>query len=278
MQHDLEAATLAANVAVHSHLAKVYDSSEPHFRPENQDKVRHRLAGLAQAHGRTALLDIGCGTGFVLRLAVPLFDRLVGIDATPAMLERAAVAAPGARLHHGAAEALPLDDDSVDVATAYSVLDHLEDPVAVLREARRVLKPGGAFYADLIPHRLYWAHLSELGAAQDNGRLSPIVDRERRMVTENDQRLESEHGMSADLFRRAEPWKEKGGLTADDLRDFARRAGFRECRVELEWFLGQGKVMHEQSFDQARVVDAYLKEAAPLTDHLYKYLWTVMVK
>jgi hypothetical protein len=41
--------TLAANIAVHSRLADEYNSTEPHFRPENQAKVRSRLEALRKS-------------------------------------------------------------------------------------------------------------------------------------------------------------------------------------------------------------------------------------
>jgi hypothetical protein len=42
--------------------------------------------------------------------------------------------------------------------------------------------------------------------------------------------------------------------------------------VRFEWFLGQGAVMHGQSFEAADTVDAYLRRTLPLTGHLFKYL------
>lgn len=138
-------------------------------RPERRE--RHYLHGhpasTLRSHGaRTAetsaayllphlepadvLLDVGCGPGSItLGLAryVPQ-GRVIGIDAAPAALDAAretAIAAGDDRtkFRRGDVYALDLPDASVDVVHAHQVLQHLADPVAALREMRRVCRPGG---------------------------------------------------------------------------------------------------------------------------------------
>ena len=145
-----------ANIAVHSRMADRYDAEEPHFRPENQAKVRQRLLGLRARVPGGKLLDVGCGTGFIIHLALGVFDEIHGVDITPAMMARVRIDKGNITLHRTPAETLPFADASFDAATAYSFLDHLEDQGAVLREVARVLRPGGVFYADLNPNRLFW--------------------------------------------------------------------------------------------------------------------------
>src|SRR6185369_8991167 len=60
---------------------------------------------------------------------------------------------PNVELRHGALEALPIDDALLDAAALGLVLVHLPDPAAVLREAARVLRPGGrVLVIDLLEH------------------------------------------------------------------------------------------------------------------------------
>mgnify|MGYP003466422549 CR=1 FL=1 len=98
-----------------------------------------------------SVLDIGCGPGtitaeFADRVAP---GRVVGVDAAAAVIERAAAQfdRPNLQFMVGDAYALPFDDDSFDVVHAHQVLQHVSDPVAVLREMRRVAKPGGVVAA-----------------------------------------------------------------------------------------------------------------------------------
>lgn len=96
------------------------------------------------------LLDVGCGPGTV---TVDLAERLtqgsvVGVDASDDVLEsaRGLADAHGTKnisFEHANAYELPFEDDTFDVVFAHQLLQHLSDPVAALREMKRVARPGG---------------------------------------------------------------------------------------------------------------------------------------
>jgi ubiquinone/menaquinone biosynthesis C-methylase UbiE len=114
---------------------------------EPQDRL-----GLARQRRRTAgaatgrVLELGIGTGRNLPHYTSV-DEVVGIEPDPLMLRRArprAAAAPfPVRLVEGSAEALPFGEDEFDTIVVALALCTIPDPDAALREARRVLKPGG---------------------------------------------------------------------------------------------------------------------------------------
>ncbi|MGC5245898.1 methyltransferase domain-containing protein [Gordonia sp. DT219] len=95
------------------------------------------------------LLDVGCGPGSITvdlaRLVAP--GRVRGVEITEAPLgqARALAAQRGIPVEFAVDDAyrLTTPDDSVDVAHAHQVLQHLSDPVAALREMRRITRPGG---------------------------------------------------------------------------------------------------------------------------------------
>lgn len=102
----------------------------------------------------TTLADIGCGPGSItLDLARRIEDlggqasQVTGIDAAPQAIgvaqKKAGQAGLGVTFMEGEATALPMPDNSVDVAFMAQVLHHLPDPVAALKECARVVKPGG---------------------------------------------------------------------------------------------------------------------------------------
>ena len=268
---------IAANIAIHTALALKYNADEPHFRPENQQKVRRRLEQLAQNAPANALLDVGCGTGFIIHLAADLFETIDGVDITPAMLQQVDTSLGKITLHESRAETLPFPNESFGAASAYSFLDHLEDYGTVLREVARTLVPGGLFYIDLVPNRRYWQALAALDKAQLE-KASPFVRRENRMVTANDQDVQEKYGVDAETFRVMEPVKQRGGLDIAEFERVALLSGFSSVDIHFDWFLGQAHVMHNQSFADADLVNAYLQDALPTTEHLFKYVWFVLRK
>lgn len=92
--------------------------------------------------------DIGCGIGDDARMLagrVSPGGEVIGLDSSEAMIEKAIAAgtSPGLRFAVADAAALPLADGSCDAVRADRMLQHVEDPLRVLLEMRRVLKPGG---------------------------------------------------------------------------------------------------------------------------------------
>jgi ubiquinone/menaquinone biosynthesis C-methylase UbiE len=101
------------------------------------------------------ILDVGCGTGYLLgRLAAraPQAEALAGIDAASAMVEVARGAANDDRLRFvvGTAERLPWPAASFDLVVSTTSFDHWADQRAGLAQCARVLEPGGCLVlADL---------------------------------------------------------------------------------------------------------------------------------
>lgn len=92
-----------------------------------------------------SVLDVGSGLGNVARrVALRNPDGQVwGVERSEEQLAKAPRDVPGLTFRQGDARSLPFDDGRFDVAYCRYLLEHVSDPVGVLREMRRVLKPGG---------------------------------------------------------------------------------------------------------------------------------------
>jgi SAM-dependent methyltransferase len=97
------------------------------------------------------VVDVGCGAGIDSLIAARMVGptgQVVGIDMTPAMLDKATASVAEAGLTHvefrlGYGESLPVPDAWADVVISNGVLNLMPDKVAALTEMARVLKPGG---------------------------------------------------------------------------------------------------------------------------------------
>jgi ubiquinone/menaquinone biosynthesis C-methylase UbiE len=123
-------------------FAALYDRSLKATEEGGLRQMRREL--LSQANGRT--VDLGAGTGANLDLFPEAVSELVMVEPDPHMLKqlRAKVAGRGgAEIMAASAQELPFADDSFDTAVFTLVLCTVPDPELALREAARVLKPGG---------------------------------------------------------------------------------------------------------------------------------------
>ena len=94
-----------------------------------------------------ATLEVGCGEGRVARDLIARGHHVTALDASPTLLRAAAEADPDTRYVEGAAEALPFEDGAFDLVVAYNSLMDVDDMPAAVREAARVLAPGGRLCA-----------------------------------------------------------------------------------------------------------------------------------
>lgn len=121
---------------------------------------RRRLVESILGPTRGHLLDFGCGNGQQTLLLAPGFDRISGVDINQEYLrgfQEALVHSPLAdrvQLLATGGQAVPLPDGSVDVATSFTVLEHVPDEMAVLKDLHRLLRPGGRLVLT-VPNR-WW--------------------------------------------------------------------------------------------------------------------------
>ena len=129
---------------------------------------------------RTAV-EIGCGMGRICRALADRFERVIGFDISPEMLERARELVSDERVEfrHTDGASLPgIADSSVDLVLTFTVFQHIPDTAVIdsyVREAGRVLAPGGVF-------SLQWN--STPGARR--WQLQRTVQRSRRLIGRGD--------------------------------------------------------------------------------------------
>jgi ubiquinone/menaquinone biosynthesis C-methylase UbiE len=104
-------------------------------------------------HPTPAVLDIGCSAGYVLEAARRLHMPAVGADLSRFAVELCR--ARGYEAQEGSAESLPFEKQQFDIVTIKHTLEHVQQPLAALREIHRVLKPGGVLFV-IVPDVAYY--------------------------------------------------------------------------------------------------------------------------
>lgn len=142
-----------------SDIAKRWDELRSLHAPDAV--VETAILDVIGDHPYCSVLDLGTGTGRMLQLVVgDQVERAVGLDSSHSMLavaranlERAEIR--GVDLRQGDVYSPPLERDAFDLIVVHQVLHFLDDPARAIREAARLLAPGGRLLiVDFAPHSL----------------------------------------------------------------------------------------------------------------------------
>ncbi len=218
-----------------SHTWRTIDNSAAYLAP-------HLRPGLS-------LLDVGCGPGTI---TAEFADRLapgsvVGLDASPEVIARAAGAFSRENLEFvvGDAYTLPFDDNSFDIVHAHQTLQHVADPVAVLRELRRVARPGGIVAARDVDYAgTFWFPLL------------PGLDEWLALY----ERVHRSNGGEPDAGRRIKAWAREAGF--EEVATTASVWNFSDA-VDRQWW---GTMWEARVLQSAFAEDAMGKQFATRAD------------
>ncbi len=146
-----------------SHRARILDQFTRQAEPFSQSpSVRNEealnfIVRMAEAGPEDTVLDVACGPGLLACAFARVVRHATGIDLTPAMLGQARKAQQEQGLtnvtwQQGDVTRLPYPDASFSIVSSRFVFHHLEAPLVVLKEMKRVCKPGGrVVVADMAP-------------------------------------------------------------------------------------------------------------------------------
>ncbi len=256
---------IEANIEYHSKLVGDY-REQPYINKKNIQRVRAILKRIAGQTGGKRLLDIGCGTGFIVNLAKDYFKEVVGLDITPAMLSKVSKA-PNIKTVLAESGKIPFKDNYFNVCTAYSFLHHLHNLGPTIKEVSRVLAPKGIFYDDQDPNYYCYFPLEEIDKTD-----SRIINQELVKAKNLYKNYLKDYQIKKETIDLAEYQRKiKKGLKEEDLVKVMEKAGFKNIEIFYQWYLGQGQ-MEKKSSKEAANIDKFLQDLLPISKNLYKYL------
>jgi len=260
---------IRANIAYHSALAETYNKEQPYFKQENVERIDALLKSLALEFGNNSLIDLGCGTGFIINIAKKYFKQVVGVDITQEMLDRIDKSGGNIKLYRSDTANIPLKSGCSDICTAYTFLHHLGELKPTFIEAHRLLRKGGIFYADLEPNYYYWEMIRNIKKCKIG---NEIITREIQFVLDKVGEISKQFNINKKTIMLAEYQKMiKGGFKEEEITQLLHEVGFSSVDFRYEWYLGQAYYLHNEP-ENGFIIENYLKKFLPATRHLFKYI------
>jgi len=153
---DLENRIKEANRKIYNNVSpEEYNRNESIFNEKRKEVCSVILKNAASTSGKDSYLDIGTGTGNLLRLAVNYFQNCTGVDISENLLTQIRPSFPECTLLAADAENLPFPPETFNCVSCYALLHHLLKHEKLFRECHRVLKPGGTLYTDHDPNYFF---------------------------------------------------------------------------------------------------------------------------
>src|SRR5205814_1793893 len=149
-------ALVEQSVRAYSRAHRRYERPHPEiFNDVEQARLgvglESAVRAIASAPAAPRALDLGCGTGNLTAHLVALGAKVVAADVSPqflAVVQRRYRNEDVTTLRVSGVDLAALEDGSVDLAAAYSVLHHVPDYLGMVAELVRVVRPGGVVYLD----------------------------------------------------------------------------------------------------------------------------------
>ena len=189
------ASTTAIGRADNTRLEEVRRLRQENFQTHGAPDTNERQlvpgrswAAWARALGHllppVTVADLGCGEGYLTIETSRWASNVIAVDRSPEVLKRARALAARRRVSNvtwkkGTLEALPIRDETVDVALFSQALHHADDPLRALQEATRILVPGGrVLVLDLRQHDETWVRdrLGDRWLGFTRERLAALLD------------------------------------------------------------------------------------------------------
>ena len=205
--------------------------------------VSKKLETISRQTDTDYILDLGCGSGFISRIAKKYFKKRYAIDISYKIVK----AIEDKNLHKVTADSdlIPMQDSSLNCVVTFAVLHHCYAYEKMLSEINRVLKDGGIFYSDHDMDAFFFK------------RFKPLLKVYRKMNDARRNYLSRFSQLSEEIYNCSEFHQD--GIPSEAIELILKNIGFKDVRLEYHWY-GLSLL-----FDKIFGKNAYKRGYAPLT-------------
>lgn len=215
----LEKTVLLANKEFYDKTAHIYHQADGRRSSSLEKWICSTLKGLSVNYDNDSFLDLGCGTGFMMKCARPYFKNIYGIDISSQMLKQAK---KFGKVYCGDIAKLPYKNNSFNVICCFSTLHHCYNLKKIFQEALRVLKKNGCFYTN---------HDLEANFVKNFGLFLKIYRLIKNPFSQYFKRVKN---LNKSLWKKTEYRSQ--GIDANKAVNDLKTTGFQEIKTEHHWF------------------------------------------
>jgi ubiquinone/menaquinone biosynthesis C-methylase UbiE len=217
---DIENEVKKANRQFYDTVANSYELIDGRRSESLARYVRGILRTVSARTEGDSILDLGCGSAFVSKVAQGLFEKTYAMDISFEIVKRA----PVARLQRivGDLDYIPARGSSFDCVAAFAVLHHCYSFEKLFKEVYRVLRSGGVFYSDHDMNRAFF------------NRFRLLLNTYRCFSGTGCKYVKHFKGISEETYNYAEYHSE--GIPSEMIAELLMELGFSEVIIDFHWY------------------------------------------
>jgi ubiquinone/menaquinone biosynthesis C-methylase UbiE len=218
--NDVEYSVKKANKDFYDIVGASYEEIDGRRSEQLVNYVVDQLSLISKATDADSILDLGCGSGFISRIAQKYFKKRYAVDISFQIVN---VINDKTILKLTAdVDSIPVKDEKISSVVAFAVLHHCYSHEKMLAEIHRILKTGGIFYSD---HDMDFFFFK---------RFKPLLKLYRIINNTGKRYLSKFSELSEQIYHCSE--FHQSGIRSDEIELMLRKIGFSDVKIQYHWY------------------------------------------
>jgi ubiquinone/menaquinone biosynthesis C-methylase UbiE len=217
---NLEQQVKKANKDFYNIVGASYEEIDGRRSEQLVDYVVDQLSQISKATDADSILDLGCGSGFISRIAQKYFKKRYAVDISFQIVN--AISDRTISKLTADVDSIPIKDEKISSVVTFAVLHHCYSYEKMLTEIHRILRIGGIFYSDHDMDSLFFE------------RFKPLLKFYRMANNASKHYLSKFSELSEQMYHCSE--FHENGIHSDSIELMLREIGFSDIRLQYHWY------------------------------------------